>query len=356
MVRWDYHRGTMEVTLDQARALDALARHGTFAKAAAALRKQHTGVLYALRALEESTGLTLLDRTGYRTKLTPAGELVLAQCRRLLDAERDLATLCEVMRTGWEPRLGIVFDGVVPAEGLLRVVGELAREGVPTRLTVTAEFLGGVEEAFVRAGADVMISVLPPQTVSLRARAMPPVRSLLVAHRKHPLVARGAAVTDDELRGQVLLVVRGSDPRLRLSTAALEVPTVVSLNDFHAKKTSLLDGLGYGWMPDLCGWRVERVPELPDENPLTIVPDWCCEVLSPGSAGRVDRLKKLPRYLASGVAHVWLVDPALRLVEGYVERDGAPLRVMAAGEAEVATLPPFEGEIDLAPWWLPTEE
>jgi DNA-binding transcriptional LysR family regulator len=240
----------MEVTLDQARALDALARHGTFAKAAAALRKQHTGVLYALRALEESTGLTLLDRTGYRTKLTPAGELVLAQCRRLLDAERDLATLCEVMRTGWEPRLGIVFDGVVPAEGLLRVVGELAREGVPTRLTVTAEFLGGVEEAFVRAEADVMISVLPPQTVSLRARAMPPVRSLLVAHRKHPLVARGAAVTDEELRAQVLLVVRGSDPRLRLSTAALEVTTVVSLNDFHAKKTSLLDGLGYGWMPE----------------------------------------------------------------------------------------------------------
>jgi Uma2 family endonuclease len=109
-------------------------------------------------------------------------------------------------------------------------------------------------------------------------------------------------------------------------------------------------------VPDLCGWRVERVPELPDENPLTIVPDWCCEVLSPGSAGRVDRLAKLPRYLASGVAHVWLVDPALRLVEVYVERDGAPLRVMAAGEAEVATLPPFEGEIDLASWWLPTDE
>ncbi len=26
--------------------------------------------------------------------------------------------------------------------------------------------------------------------------------------------------------------------------------TVVSLNDFHAKKTSLLDGHGYGWMPE----------------------------------------------------------------------------------------------------------
>lgn len=240
----------MTVTLDQARSLDALARHGTFAKAAASLHRQHTAVLYALRALEAQTGLALLDRTGYRTRLTPAGELVLAQCRRLLDAERDLETLCEVIRTGWEPRLGIVFDGVVQAEPVLRVVGELARERAPTRLTVTAEFLGGVEEAFVRAEADVMISVLPPQTVALRAHPMAPVRALLVAHRDHPLVARGAAVTGDDLRAQVLLVVRGSDPRLRLSTAALEVPTVVSLNDFHAKKTSLLDGLGYGWMPE----------------------------------------------------------------------------------------------------------
>ncbi len=250
MVRWDYHRGTMEVTLDQARALDALARHGTFAKAAAALHKQHTAVLYALKGLEAQTGLALLDRTGYRTKLTAVGELVLAQCRRMLDAERELGALCEVIRTGWEPRLGIVFDGIVQADPVLRVVGELARERVPTRLTVTAEFLGGVEEAFVRAEADVMVSVLPPKTVSLRSQAMAPLRALLVARKGHPLVAKGAAVSDDDLRGQVLLVVRGSDPRLRLSTDALDVPTVVSLNDFHAKRTSLLDGLGYGWMPE----------------------------------------------------------------------------------------------------------
>lgn len=240
----------MVVTLDQARALDALARHGTFARAAAALGKQHTAVLYALRALEAQTALALLDRAGYRTRLTPAGELVLAQCRRMLEAERDLAALCDVIRTGWEPRLGIVFDGIVPAEPVLRVVGELARERVPTRLTVTAEFLGGVEEAFVRSEADVMISVLPPRTVSLRAQPMAPLRALLVARRGHPLLARGASVTDDDLRAQVLLVVRGSDARLRLSTESLEVPTVVSLNDFHAKKTSLLEGLGYGWMPE----------------------------------------------------------------------------------------------------------
>lgn len=40
-------------------------------------------------------------------------------------------------------------------------------------------------------------------------------------------------------------------------------------------------------VPDLLGYRVERVPELPDENPLRIVPDWACEILSPGTGGRI---------------------------------------------------------------------
>lgn len=106
-------------------------------------------------------------------------------------------------------------------------------------------------------------------------------------------------------------------------------------------------------VPDLCGWRVERVPVLPDENPLTIVPDWCCEVLSPGSTGRSDRLTKLPRYLAAGVTHVWLVDPIDRVVEVYVSRDGAPVRVAAGGDADVVALPPFDDAFSLSPWWLP---
>jgi DNA-binding transcriptional LysR family regulator len=47
----------MHVTLDQARALDAFARTGTFQAAAKELHKVHTAVLYALKQLESQTGL-----------------------------------------------------------------------------------------------------------------------------------------------------------------------------------------------------------------------------------------------------------------------------------------------------------
>ena len=61
--------------------------------------------------------------------------------------------------------------------------------------------------------------------------------------------------------------------------------------------------------PDLTGWLVERAPELPEENPIAIVPDWACEVLSPSTAADDVRIK-LPGYLEAGVPFVWIIEPA----------------------------------------------
>lgn len=238
----------VDVTLEQARALDALARTGTFVAAGKALGKRHTAVLYAIAGLEAQTGLTLLDRTGYRTRLTPAGESVLVACRRMLAAAEDVARACEAIRDGWEPSLRVVFDGVYP---VLPILERLASLGAPrtTRVEVFAEFLSGVEATFHRLSADVMISVLPPEAPGLVATPLAPVSALLVAHAKHPLGA-GKRVTLAEVARHVLVTVRGSDSRLLMSTAALDQQTTIHLNDFHAKKTAILAGMGFGWIPD----------------------------------------------------------------------------------------------------------
>lgn len=245
----------MAVTLDQARALDALARHGTFAKAAAALRKRHTAVLYAVATLETQTGLTLLDRSGYRTSLTSAGERILVHARALLEAERQLEAACSEIKTGWEPELRLVFDGIFPVEPVLDVVAEIARAGASTRVDVSSAFLAGVERTFVETDADMMIAVLPPAAPppDLLVVRLAPIRARLVAHKDHPLAR---AVRNDEeldeqaLAAHVLLTVRGSDPRLQLSTRGLEPPIAVRLADFHAKKAGILARLGYGWLPE----------------------------------------------------------------------------------------------------------
>lgn len=98
---------------------------------------------------------------------------------------------------------------------------------------------------------------------------------------------------------------------------------------------------GHVLVPDLAGWRRERLPRLPDTAWFECVPDWVCEVLSPSTA-RVDRADKLPIYGQLGVGHAWLIDPDLRVLEAYENQGGRWLLVQTqSGEGEVA-VPPFE--------------
>jgi Uma2 family endonuclease len=67
-------------------------------------------------------------------------------------------------------------------------------------------------------------------------------------------------------------------------------------------------------VPDLGGWRRERMPEYPEASGCTVAPDWLCEVLSP-STGKIDRGKKLPIYAREGVQYAWIVDPLQETIE-----------------------------------------
>jgi Uma2 family endonuclease len=94
-------------------------------------------------------------------------------------------------------------------------------------------------------------------------------------------------------------------------------------------------------VPDLAGWRRARLPRLPDAAWFELAPDWVCEVLSPGTAGK-DRAKKMPRYAAEGVAHAWLVDPDARTLEAYQNTGGRWLLLGAFEGGDAICAPPFE--------------
>jgi Uma2 family endonuclease len=104
--------------------------------------------------------------------------------------------------------------------------------------------------------------------------------------------------------------------------------------------------------PDLAGWRVERVPELPEENPINITPDWVCEVLSPSTAV-TDVRKKLPIYASEGVPFICLVDPEVFLVQVFVPENGRPLLFATASDEETVRLPPFDLDLSPKTWWIP---
>ena len=109
-------------------------------------------------------------------------------------------------------------------------------------------------------------------------------------------------------------------------------------------------------VPDLSGWRRERLPQVPASPFFELPPDWVCEVLSPSTA-LWDRRSKLPIYARAGVAHLWLVDPLARSVEVF-QLDGASYRlILVHGEEEAVRLPPFEAvELSLGALWVAVSE
>lgn len=106
-------------------------------------------------------------------------------------------------------------------------------------------------------------------------------------------------------------------------------------------------------VPDLAGWRRERMPAVPDTPYFELSPDWICEVVSP-STGRLDRTGKMPVYAREGVAFAWIVDPLQRTLEVFRLRDGQWVLISTHAEEEQVRAEPFhEVELELGALWLP---
>jgi Uma2 family endonuclease len=104
-------------------------------------------------------------------------------------------------------------------------------------------------------------------------------------------------------------------------------------------------------VPDLAGWRRERMPELPDVAAFEIAPDWACEVISLRTSA-IDRGEKLPIYAREKVSNVWFVDPIAKTLE-VLRLDGDTYRILAThhDDARVRAEPFDAIELELAALW-----
>jgi Uma2 family endonuclease len=104
-------------------------------------------------------------------------------------------------------------------------------------------------------------------------------------------------------------------------------------------------------VPDIAGWRKERMPSPPEGHKVQVVPDWVCEIFSP-STKSTDREEKMPLYARYGVQFAWLVDPKAYTLEAYKLIDGkwSPLGIFR--DDDTVSVAPFDAIIiRLADLW-----
>ncbi len=104
-------------------------------------------------------------------------------------------------------------------------------------------------------------------------------------------------------------------------------------------------------VPDIAGWRRERMAVTPDTNWISVRPDFVCEILS-NSTEKRDRGVKADIYAEAGMPHYWLIDPRRQTLEAF-ELDGAEWRSTGNWRADdVVRAGPFEEiAVSLANLW-----
>ena len=137
------------------------------------------------------------------------------------------------------------------------------------------------------------------------------------------------------------------------------------LNVTFGDASESIDGPGGWWIlsepelqiganvlvPDVGGWRRARGVMPPITHRETILPDWVCEVLSPGQHGR-DRLLKCDKYARAGIAHYWIVDPVELTIEVLRLEQGRYIPVQSAEGNVAGRFEPFEAhELALGRLW-----
>jgi Uma2 family endonuclease len=105
-------------------------------------------------------------------------------------------------------------------------------------------------------------------------------------------------------------------------------------------------------VPDIAGWRHDRMPDIPDADFIELAPDWVCDVVAPKNATLV-RFRKMQCYAAHDIQHAWIVDPYAKTIEVYMRHETGWDRVtMLRGNGVVRAAPLAGNDIKLGRLWI----
>lgn len=239
---------SLRTSLEQWATLAAVADHGSFAKAAAALHRSQTSVSYALAQLHEALGIPLMRTEGRRSVLTAHGATLLQRARTLLAEARHLEQLATSLRQGWEPQLSIVVEAAYPRAALMQVMRELRRDCGDTDLQLSDAVLSGADQAILDGSADVVVTTRVPS--GFLGDFLCDVRFVAVAHPDHPLFAPGHAPGEADLAQHVQVVVRDSGSSRPRDEGWLGAEHRCTVGSMEAALATVVAGLGFAWLPE----------------------------------------------------------------------------------------------------------
>ncbi|NYE23506.1 LysR family transcriptional regulator [Pigmentiphaga litoralis] len=241
------------LTPESLQMIDAIARHGSFAKAARELGKVPSAVTYSVRRLEDDLDVLLFDRSGHRAQLTRAGTELLREGRHLLNAFDALAHRVKRIATGWEVELRIAVNAILCEDPLFDLVEDFHALGTGTRLRFSTEVLQGNWDALLSGRADLAIGTdadgAPAEGFHSRVIGQMPFVFCMAPH--HPLASMEDPLDPAVIERHTAVAVADTSRRLPvMSKGLLSVQHTLTVSTLQAKLQAQLRGLGCGYLPE----------------------------------------------------------------------------------------------------------
>lgn len=246
------------MTLTDLRYLVVLARERHFGRAAEASFVSQPTLSVAIRKLEEELGITLFERNRHDIHLTPTGQQIVEQAKRVLDAAQ---TLKDLARLSHDPlsaplRLGAIFT-VAPylLPTLIPVLHELAPR-MP--LLLEENFTLKLAERLRQGELDAIVIALPFAEPGVMVQPLYHEPFRAVFRHDHPWAQRDA-IHPSELAHESLLLlgtghcfrdqVLACCPALRQPTHATVLQKTLESGSLETIRHMVASGTGITVMP-----------------------------------------------------------------------------------------------------------
>jgi DNA-binding transcriptional LysR family regulator len=260
-------------------------------------------ITHAVRALEEQLGLQIFDRSGRRVRFTAKGRAVLERGRALLMQADAFDEAVQHIATGWEPRLVIAVDEVIPMRPVIELMREFVDAAPHTTLRLRREAAAGSWDALMAGRADLIVGAPAqggPPGGGYESVPFAPLQFVLAVAAGHPLAGRQDVIDNQEIARHRSVVMGDTTRALpQLSFGLLDNRLQIALPDESSKLEAIRLGLGCGFLP------------LPVARPLV-------------RRGELKLLKVRTPHPPSESAIAWRAGEAGRAVQWWVQHLSAP--------------------------------
>ncbi|MAO12689.1 MULTISPECIES: LysR substrate-binding domain-containing protein [Marinobacter] len=240
------------ITIDALKVLDAIDRKGSFAGAASELFRVPSAISYTVQKLEEDLNVSIFDRSGHKAVLTSAGRYLLEEGRSLLEAAENLAHTTRQVAQGWETRLRIGFNSLLPAECLFPAIRDFHQLGVPVDVQIIEEVFAGAWDALQSRRVDMVVGadLLSKPAGAFATKSLGEVPFVFAVGAEHPLASETGPLAEADIAPYPAAVAADTSRSLPPGHAGIfRRQRTLTVSNIDQKILAQEAGLGVGWLP-----------------------------------------------------------------------------------------------------------